>query len=300
MGVHHNPAQKALESLIDRLHARGRLRVWSLVITMFGDAVVPRGGQVPLGVLQNVMGRLRIEPGALRTAMSRLASDHWVIREREGRNSHYRLAEEGRHAFDLATRRIYSRGPPAWNGAWTVAIAPPNGETDVLADATGLGFVRINGGVYLRPETEGAIGLDDALAGALIVHGESAEHPEAFHALWPSREMADAYRTLIATLLPLQAALDGGARLSGVDAMAARILVIHNWRRIVLRDPGLPIDLLPADWPGEDARAGVRQIYGALYAPSEDWLDDAGLPSPRGPQRFAGATSLPVPQDLVS
>jgi len=247
---------------------------------------VPRGGQVPLSVLQDVMGRLRIEAGALRTAMSRLASDHWVIRAREGRNSHYRLAEEGRHAFDLATRRIYSEGPPAWTGAWTVAIAPPNGDADILADATGLGFVRINGGVYLRPETEGAVRLDDALAGALIVHGESAEHPEAFHALWPSRDIAEAYRSLIATLMPLQSALQAGARLSALDAMAARILLIHNWRRIVLRDPGLPIDLLPADWPGEEARGIVRALYGALYDASEGWLDDAGLPSTQRPPRF--------------
>ncbi|WP_024588750.1 PaaX family transcriptional regulator C-terminal domain-containing protein [Aliihoeflea sp. 2WW] len=300
MALHHNPAQKALDGLIDRLHAKGRIRVWSLVITMFGDAVVPRGGQVPLGVLQDVMGRLRIEAGALRTAMSRLASDHWVIREREGRNSNYRLAEEGRHAFDLATRRIYSEGPPAWTGAWTVAIAPPNGDSDILADATGLGFVRINGGVYLRPETEGAIRLDDALAGALIVHGESAEHPEAFHELWPSRDIAEAYRALIATLTPLQSAFQAGARLSGLDAMAARILLIHNWRRIVLRDPGLPIDLLPADWPGEDARSLVRHLYNALHEASEDWLDHAGLPSPHAPQRFAGLASAAAPQDLVS
>jgi len=300
MGVHHNPAQKALESLIDRLHSKGRIRVWSLVITMFGDAVVPRGGQVPLGVLQDVMGRLRIEPGALRTAMSRLASDHWVIREREGRNSHYRLAEEGRHAFDLATRRIYSEGPPAWNGAWTVAIAPPNGDTDILADATGLGFVRINGGVYLRPETEGAIRLDDALSGALIVHGESAEHPEAFHALWPSRDIADAYRTLIATVRPLQEALQAGSRLSGSDAMAARILLIHNWRRIVLRDPGLPRDLLPADWPGEAARSVVRDIYADLYAPSESWLDQSGLPAPLAPQRFIDETLPPETRTRAS
>lgn len=300
MGIHHNPAQKALDVLIDRLHARGRLRVWSLVITMFGDAVVPRGGRVALGVLQDVMGRLRIEPGALRTAMSRLASDHWVIREREGRNSFYRLAEDGRNAFDLATRRIYSGGPPAWNGAWTVAIAPPNGDADMLSDATSFGFVRINGDVYLRPETEGAIRVDDALAGALIVHGASAEHPEAFHALWPSRDIADAYRGLIATLTPLAEALDAGTQLGGLDAMAARILLIHKWRRIVLRDPGLPRDLLPADWPGEQAGLLVRRIYRGLSEASETWLDHAGLPATRQVRRFSNSDGQAGFHSLVS
>lgn len=282
-----NPAQRALEALIDRLHQRGRLRVWSLVVTIFGDAVVPRGGRVGLGVLQDVMGRLRVEPGALRTAMSRLASDGWVIREREGRNAFYRLAENGRHAFDLATRRIYAAGPPEWDGTWTVAIAPPDSENDVMADAAGLGFVRVNGGVHIRPETEGAAAVADALPGALVVHGSSAEHPEAFHALWPSREVADAYRALIDALEPLAAALDGGAKLSPTDAMAARVLVIHGWRRIVLRDPGLPLALQPGDWPGEEARALVSNVYSVLAPVSEDWLDRAGLPKPQATRRFS-------------
>lgn len=34
------------------------------------------------------------------------------------------------------------------------------------------------------------------------------------------------------------------------DAFTARILLIHHYRRVVLRDPLLPSALLPADWPG--------------------------------------------------
>lgn len=288
MDAHHNPAEQALEALIDRLHGQGRLRVWSLVITIFGDAVAHRGGRVALRLLQEMMGRLRIEPGALRTAMSRLASEGWVIREREGRNSFYRLADGGRHAFDLATRRIYAAGPPVWNGAWTVAIAPPNSGGDMLANATDFGFVRINGGVYLRPDTEGADPVGDAFDGALIVHGSSVEHPEAFHELWPSREIARAYRELIEFLKPLAATLAGEVTLSGLDAMATRLLLIHCWRRIVLRDPGLPPELLPVDWPGEDARAIVGDIYAALREGSEGWLDHAGLAPTPMPRRFVG------------
>ncbi len=278
MALPLNPAQRALESMIDRLHQRGRLRVGSLVVTMFGDAIVPRGGRVALGVLQDLMGRLRVEPGALRTAMSRLASDGWVIREREGRNAYYRLAEEGRHAFDRATRRIYASGPPVWNGAWTVAIAPPDDADGVLTDAASLGFVRVNGNVYLRPETEGVPEIGEALSGALIVHGSSAEHPETFHLLWPSHEIGNAYRMLIADFAALGSAIEGDKHLGGLDAMAARILLVHDWRRIVLRDPGLPSQLLPADWPGEEARALVRRIHAGLKPESEGWLDAAGIP----------------------
>ena len=147
----NNAALHSLESLIGRLHERGRLRVWSLVITVFGDAIVPRGGRVALSTLQEIMQRLRVEPGALRTAMSRLASDQWVSRERKGRNSFFSLDEHGRHAFDLATRRIYASGPPEWDGNWTVAIAPPGASDALSGELAGLGFVRVAPGVHLRP-----------------------------------------------------------------------------------------------------------------------------------------------------
>ncbi|MBX9462110.1 MAG: phenylacetic acid degradation protein [Aquamicrobium sp.] len=281
-----DPAVAALETLIANLHERGRPRVWSLVITIFGDAVVPRGGRVPLTVLQDIMARLRIEPGALRTALSRLAGDKWVTRERRGRHSFFRLDEHGRHAFDLATRRIYAAGPPGWAGKWTVAVAAP-GANAQGSELPALGFVRINGGVHMRPETDDAPDATEALAGMLVIHGESAEHPEAFRALWPSQEIADAYHAFITAFRPLHRALRNGSAFSPIDAIAARTLLVHDWRRIVLRDPGLPGALLPPSWPGAEARSIARDIHEALVAPSETWLDGAGLPEPVDPSALA-------------
>jgi phenylacetic acid degradation operon negative regulatory protein len=287
MDAPSRPADATLDRLIARLHGRGRPRVWSLVVTVFGDAIVPRGGRVALVALQDVMGRLRIEAGALRTAMSRLAADRWVIRERDGRNSFYRLAEEGRHAFDLATRRIYAAGPPVWNGAWTVAIAPPDVSPELRGKMEEAGFLRVGGGVYLRPQTRDAADPADALAGMLVIHGSSAEHPEAMRMLWPGGEVAAAYRGFIDAHRPLLEALKRGAALRPLDAMAARTILLHNWRRIVLRDLGLPLSLLPKDWPGETARSLVRDIYAGLAEPSEAWLSESGLPPLEHPREFA-------------
>jgi phenylacetic acid degradation operon negative regulatory protein len=274
-----DPFENALDALVRRLHERGRLRVWSLVVTAFGDAVVPRGGRVALAVLQELMGRLNVEPGALRTAMSRLAADGWVERERVGRNSFFELAPGGRHAFDLATRRIYAPGPPRWNGNWTVAIAPREAGAEAAEELTGNGFMRLAAGVFLRPELAGSPEPLPELADMLVIHGTSAEHPEALRALWPSEDLARAYRDLSAAWKPVAAALEARKREPApLAAMAARTLLIHEWRRIVLRDPGLPPALLPDDWPGEAARRLVRTLYEGLHGPSEAWLDRAGLP----------------------
>lgn len=287
-----DPALTALERMIDRLHARGRLRVWSLVVTVFGDAVAPRGGQAPLSLLQDLLLRLRIEPGAVRTAMSRLAADHWVLREREGRNSFYRLAEEGRHAFDLATRRIYAAGPPAWDGRWIVAVSPSAGEGARRSDRDrtmrDLGFVPTGTDSWIKPHTEAGDPATGLPSGLLVIAGEAQRIPEGVTRLWSLDGCAAGYRTLCADLSPLARALAGGAALSPLDATAARILVNHGWRRLVLRDPGLPAALLPQDWPGEEARALVRDLYARLAAHSESWLDAAGLPAQARPDRFRG------------
>lgn len=281
-----DPTDGTLDRLIARLHARGRLRVWSLVVTVFGDAVVPRGGRVPLAVLRQIAGRLGVEAGALRTALSRLAADGWVERERRGRNSFYRLDERGRHAFDRATRRIYAAGPPAWDGSWTVAIAAPGGNGAGAAELEEAGFLRIAAGVHLRPG-EAAPAAPPALADMLVIHGTSAEHPEMLRSLWPSGEIAAAYRGFIEAYTPFAAALARARPVPPGEAIAARTLLVHDWRRIVLRDPGLPPALLPTDWPGEAARRLARSVYARLAAPSEAWLDAAGMPPLADPAAFA-------------
>ena len=84
-----------LAPIIDQLK-REPSRTGSIVITVFGDAIVPRGGAVWLGTLLEFFKAIDIYSGVVRTAMSRLAADGWPERTRLGRNSFYRLVQTGR------------------------------------------------------------------------------------------------------------------------------------------------------------------------------------------------------------
>lgn len=251
---------------IDRLHANGRLRVWSLIVTFFGDAVVPRGARVALSTLQDAMALLDIEPGAVRTALSRLAKDGWVSRQREGRSSFYRLTPEGRYAFDAATRRIYAPGPARWDGGWTIAIAPPEAPADTMAPDTAF--------TALGPHTWIAPGKGHAAPdGMLVIEGDGSGVPPGFAGHWHLDELGARYRAFAGNW----SALDTHA-ISPANAMIARTLLLHDWRRIVLNDPCLPGELLPPDWAGASALRLMARHYQALIAPSEAWLDSAKLP----------------------
>jgi phenylacetic acid degradation operon negative regulatory protein len=105
---------------------------------------------------------------------------------------------------------------------------------------------------------------------------------------WPLDRTADAYLKFMKTFEPLRGWIGRREKLSEADAFTARILLIHYYRRVVLRDPLLPSALLPRDWPGRAARKLCGEIYRGLLPSSEKWLDRNGL-NEDGPLPAAGA-----------
>ncbi len=53
-----------------------------------------------------------------------------------------------------------------------------------------------------------------------------------------------------------------------------RTLLIHEYRKIVLRDPMLPDSMLPTPWHGHQAYQLCRDLYRALEEPARHYLDD--------------------------
>lgn len=258
-----------LAPLMSALHGQGRLRVWSLVITAFGDLVQHRGGQVSTARLGQLLGRVGVEQGALRTALSRLGRDGWVTSERVGRTSLYRLSRQGLESFAPATDQIYA--PPVQRGGklWTMRV-----------DLNEQG----------RPDVSVHAGSGPAGAADCSVRGELVELSEAFRASL----LQPAHHAALVALKQDLGALDWAA-LSGVEAAAARLLLIHRWRRIVLRFDEIAPDLMPRAAPLSHPRLDVARAYWAVAEAGEAWLQaaDGGLdpmPEARGgfDARFGG------------
>jgi len=53
-----------------------------------------------------------------------------------------------------------------------------------------------------------------------------------------------------------------------------RTLLIQEYRKVLLRDPQLPAELLPADWHGAAAYQLCRNLYRAVYGPADEHLSD--------------------------
>ncbi|MBV1895314.1 MAG: GntR family transcriptional regulator [Rhodobacteraceae bacterium] len=243
-----------LAPLINALHSEGRLRVWSLVITVFGDLVQYRGGEISTARLRQLLGRIGVEPGTLRTALSRLGRDGWVESERKGRTSIYRLSVKGLERFAPATTRIYAQPRTEWVSKWAIELnLNDSGTTEVTispADAAS----------DVAPDTDcRVVGNITDLSARYRASLLSASHRSA----------------LVALVSDLDA-LDGDFS-DPLDAAAARLLLIHRWRRIVLRYPELPHELMPIDSPLRDPRGAVATVYKRIAPATESWLGTDGF-----------------------
>jgi phenylacetic acid degradation operon negative regulatory protein len=248
-------------------------RTGSIVITLFGDAIVPRGGSVALGTLLEFFAAIDVDSSVVRTAMSRLTADGWFEREKVGRNSFYRLVQRERLTFDIATKHIYGAPVSDWTGRFELLLIANGNDRDASREALkNAGFGSPLPGVWVAPSGV-PVPEEAARAIRLEVSAEDDSGRRLLSESWPLDRTADAYLKFMKIFEPLRAWLARREALSDADAFTARILLIHHYRRVVLRDPLLPAALLPRDWPGGAARTLCGDIYRAVLAPSEQWLD---------------------------
>ena len=109
-----------LRYLTRHLHKEGRLRVWSVIVTIMGEIAQPDGGEISMATLLDICGALDIEPQAVRTAMSRLSKNGLVIGKREGRIAFYRFSAMGLADYKDAAEVIYAA--PKQIHDWTFAF----------------------------------------------------------------------------------------------------------------------------------------------------------------------------------
>jgi phenylacetic acid degradation operon negative regulatory protein len=271
-------------SLVQRFRRQRPLRGGSLIITIFGDSIAPRGGDVSLGSLIRLAAPFGLTERLVRTSVGRLAQDGWLESHRRGRLSFYRLSETGRARFADATLRIYGEAPPVWNGDWTLVVADAalgRQRERLREEMSWLGFGQILPGVLAHPahdidDTRARLNELGMLAHVTILRARIAagDRPDRLvTAGWDLAQLARRYRGFLATFRPVaQAITTTDAPPSPGTSFVVRTLLIHEYRKIHLRDPLLPASLLPSDWVGGVAYSLCRETYSRVFAPAEVWL----------------------------
>lgn len=232
-----------MSELIADLRAVSDLKVWSLLVTLFGDAAIAQGARLSGPELREMLAPLEIKPDALRVALHRLRKEGWITAERQGRVGLYGLSEHGRAETHAVAARVYG-GAKLAQGTWFLAVqqedSPPPEQSLFL------GFGR-----FLCPEAPPQPALSAPWSGPVPNWVMGRIIPPG---------LEDDFRAL-ATIL------ERAAPRPSAETGLVRLLILHHWRRLVLRTPPLAESLLGDDWAGGRCGVTVHEWLSRLPRP---------------------------------
>lgn len=274
----------ATEQLVGQFRERRPIRTGSLLVSIFGDAIAPHGGAVWLGSLIASLEPFGINQRLVRTSVFRLTRDGWLQNEQIGRRSYYSLTMPGRSRFQDASRRIYNEPRQDWSGEWClVMLAGIEGEfrDEIRKELGWLGFGQFSSNVLVHPsadvaDVEERLGSLPAADKVLIMKAVAQERHALLRELvsgaWSLPELDNRYEVFLDQFRPVYKAASGTSTLDPDLAFQVRTLLIHEYRKVLLRDPTLPRELLPERWSGVAAYQLCRNIYSLVAAATEDYL----------------------------
>jgi phenylacetic acid degradation operon negative regulatory protein len=235
----------------------------ALLLTVLGELVLARGGQVWTRTVVRSLGVLGVGEKNARQAMSRLADRGLVSSRRIGRQARWHLTEAGRDLLTAGAERIYRFGESgdAWDDRWLVVLCSvPEDQRakrhQLRSRLAFAGFGFLAPGVAVSPHLDREPGANavlvdlDLQAQAVVLRAELGDlvaSEQIVHRAWDLDDLASSYLAFLDDFGRLDPHGDDGA-------FEALVHLVHAWRRFPFVDPELPEQLLPGDWPGHRAK----------------------------------------------
>ncbi|HBM1866590.1 TPA: phenylacetic acid degradation operon negative regulatory protein PaaX [Acinetobacter nosocomialis] len=278
-----------IQQIIDSVVKNETLSGTSLISTIFGDSVLHRGGNISLASLFQLLELFGFNDRAVRTSVFRLVKNDWLCSDKIGRTSFYRITDSSRSTYLQAEQRIYNDQMKEWDHYWDlILMSSLDTENKALLkkELEWLGFANISTNLMAYP------GCNRIELQRLLVDLNMSEQVVVFKAEtlqlfnnsvdtigrmlrtnWPIDELRQRYLQFLDIFREIGVLLmQENEQLEPVQAFQIRTLLIHYYRRILLKDPALPLELLPTDWPAISARTLSMNIYKKVFEPADEYF----------------------------
>jgi phenylacetic acid degradation operon negative regulatory protein len=187
-----------------------------------------------------------------------MARQGWLAPVQLPAGAGYRLTPRAVDRLRQAADRIYRRDAPPWDGQWHVVVVARVADRagrERLRSALGyLGYACVDGSTWISPrpsvELDALLAAEHARAERFRASYQGDARSLAARA-WDIDGLASGYRHWIDRAREL--VRPAGHDQSDEEIFAIRSELVHEWRKFLFVDPGLPAELLPAHWPGKDA-----------------------------------------------
>lgn len=244
-------------------------------ITLFGDYWWGNREPVPTGALLAALGDMGVKEAAARATLSQLVRNELLVSERVGRRTTHQLTERGAQqiAEEVAWLETFGRIEPRWDGLWSVvAFSVPETRRAARHSARSrlkwLGFAPLYDGVWISPtdaakeamEQLRSVDIDDVTIMRARLDRSLPEGPQAAWDPGATRRLYEQFTAEVGSCPGLR----------GAAALAARSRVMLMWQRFRTLDVGLPLELLPTQWPRSAARQRFVHCFNGLGPAAEE------------------------------
>jgi phenylacetic acid degradation operon negative regulatory protein len=258
----------------------------SLILDLYGAYVRDLGGWIAVADLVRLMGDLGIDEQVVRSSVSRMLRNGLLERDIRDGTVGYLLSPRAARILEEGDERIFAGSRPArLDDGWVIAVfsIPEHNRParhQLRSRLTWLGMGRLDGGVWIAPwrvrdDVQSAV-TDLALTG----------HVDLFHArydafgtlrelaerCWDLADLNERYGGFVRRVAPLLGQWRQGQRSGQQQAFADYTTALHEWRKMPYLDPGLPLEMLPADWKGSRAAELFAELVAEFHQQSRDYV----------------------------
>lgn len=265
----------------------------SLIVTFAGLHLRRLGGWIAVADLLRALGAVDLPSTSVRQSLTRLKARGLLAAEKRGSAAGYALTDFGRRDLAAGDRRIFTapdRDPAA---GWVLAVfSVPESDRDhrhrLRSLLSGSGFGAVSNGVWIAPRSLAAPTRLELVAGDLdryvtwfaVQDGDTTAAgspipppgPTEVARWWDLPGLAALYRSFLTDW----GGFDPGTDAPGADgrhAFAHDLRLVDAWRVFPRTDPGLPLHLLPDNWPGTAAWDTFTRLRQGWAGPAREWVD---------------------------
>ncbi|MBZ5751884.1 MULTISPECIES: phenylacetic acid degradation operon negative regulatory protein PaaX [Metabacillus] len=262
----------------------------SMIFTIYGDYIRNYGNKIWIGSLIRLLKEFGHNEQGVRVAISRMVKQGWIQSEKQGNKSYYFLTDRGVNRIEEAANRIYKMNPSEWDGKWRILMYTIPEEKRQIRDELRQellwsGFGSFSNSCWISPNNlEKEVKL-------LIEKYDISEYVDFFvsdyigpkdnqslmEKSWPLEEIKSKYEEFISKyskqFIVHQSVISRG-EMSDSECFVERTKLIHEYRKFLFIDPGLPKELLPPMWSGDHATLLFSQYYKILAEPASRFFED--------------------------
>lgn len=261
----------------------------SMIFTIYGDYIRNYGSKIWIGSLIRLLKEFGHNEQGVRVAVSRMVKQGWIQSEKQGNKSYYFLTDRGVQRMDEAANRIYKMKPNEWDGKWRILMytIPEDKRQlrdDLRKELLWSGFGSFSSGCWISPnDLEKQINrliekydIDEYVDFFISEYKGPKENQSLVEKSWQLEEIENKYEEFIEKyskqFIVHQSIISRG-EMSDADCFVERTNLVHEYRKFLFIDPGLPKELLPTKWNGNHAALLFSQYYQVLAEPASRFFE---------------------------